>query len=144
MRAAGLTALLSHWRRHPVQLSMLLMGLALATALWSGVQAINAEARASYDRAAALLGQDRLERIVAADGGTLSQTVFVDLRRAGWLVSPVVEGRIEVQGRAVGAGAAHLDVGREPLAVGTHRQVFDQSLDSDKSFGLGNRALDGR
>ena len=46
----GLTALLSHWRRRPVQLAMLLLGLSLATALWSGVQAINTEARASYDR----------------------------------------------------------------------------------------------
>ncbi|TJW23729.1 MAG: ABC transporter permease, partial [Mesorhizobium sp.] len=51
----GLTALLSHWRRRPVQLAMLLLGLSLATALWSAVQAINGEARASYDRAAAIL-----------------------------------------------------------------------------------------
>ena len=54
MWRAGLTALLSHWRRHPFQLAMLLLGLSLATALWSGVQAINAEARAAYDRALAL------------------------------------------------------------------------------------------
>ena len=40
----GLSALLSHWGRHPFQLAMLLVGLSLATALWSGVQAINAEA----------------------------------------------------------------------------------------------------
>lgn len=124
MWAAGLTALLSHWRRHPVQLSMLLMGLALATALWSGVQAINAEARASYDRAAALLGQDRLERIVAADGGTLAQTVFVDLRRAGWLVSPVVEGRIDRLGLRL--------IGIEPLTLPREAAVTD--LDAGEDF----------
>jgi len=89
---AGLTALLSHWLRHPLQLAMLMLGLALATALWSGVQAINAEARASYDRAAAVLGQNRLERIVAEEGGPLAQDLYVALRRAGWKVSPVVEG----------------------------------------------------
>ncbi|MCP4822412.1 MAG: hypothetical protein GY883_24775, partial [Shimia sp.] len=50
-------ATLSHWRRRPGQLLTLVIGLALATALWSGVQAINAEARASYDRAAQSLGQ---------------------------------------------------------------------------------------
>ena len=49
---AGLSALLSHWLRHPVQLAMLMLGLALATALWSGVQAINAEARASLQQSA--------------------------------------------------------------------------------------------
>ena len=47
MMRAGLSALLSHWRRRPFQLLTLVLGLALATALWSGVQAINAEARAS-------------------------------------------------------------------------------------------------
>jgi hypothetical protein len=60
MTAAALSALLAHWRRHPVQLAMLLAGLALATALWSGVQALNAEARAAYDRAGALLGEAEL------------------------------------------------------------------------------------
>jgi putative ABC transport system permease protein len=39
--------LLSHWKRHPGQLATLLLGLGLATALWSGVQAINEEARQS-------------------------------------------------------------------------------------------------
>jgi putative ABC transport system permease protein len=90
----GLTALLSHWLRHPLQLAMLMLGLALATALWSGVQAINAEARASYDRAAAVLGQNRLDRIEAGDGGPIAQGLYVALRRAGWKVSPVVEGRV--------------------------------------------------
>ena len=50
-----LRALLSHWWRNPVQLFAYLAGLALATALWSGVQAINSEARASYDAAAKTL-----------------------------------------------------------------------------------------
>ncbi len=59
---AVLAALLGHWRRHPVELATLLVGLAVATALWSGVQALNAEARASYARAAALLGGDRARR----------------------------------------------------------------------------------
>ena len=40
-------ALASHWRAHRLQLATLLVGLALATGLWSAVQAINAEARAS-------------------------------------------------------------------------------------------------
>ena len=62
---AGLAALLSHWARHRVQAALLLLGLALATALWTGVQAINAEAQASYDAAASALSQDRLPRLVA-------------------------------------------------------------------------------
>jgi putative ABC transport system permease protein len=91
MMRAGLAALLSHWRRHPLQLAMLLSGLALATALWSGVQAINAEARAAYAQAAGTLGQDRLARLVGKDGEDLEQSLYVALRRQGWAVSPVID-----------------------------------------------------
>lgn len=97
MTRAGLAALLAHWRRHPVQLVTLLVGLALATALWSGVQAINAEARASYDRAAGQLGQGALDRLVSPEGVRLED--FAELRRAGYAVTPLIEGRIEVGGR---------------------------------------------
>lgn len=101
MMAAGLHALLSHWRRRPGQLATLILGLALATALWSGVQAINAEARASYDRAAAALGETRHAQLLPAMGETLPQDRYVALRRAGWLVSPVIDGRIEAAGSSV-------------------------------------------
>jgi putative ABC transport system permease protein len=92
--------LLSHWRRHPMQLATLLIGLISATALWSGVQALNQQARVSYDRAAAALGGTRTAMLVARDGAPFAQKLFVDLRRAGWPVSPVVEGRIQIGGRS--------------------------------------------
>jgi len=101
MIALGLATLVSHWRRHPLQLAMLLVGLSLATALWSGVQAINAEARASYDRAAAMLGQDRFDQLVPAAGGTVPQDAYLRLRRAGWNVSPVIEGDWRVGERRI-------------------------------------------
>ena len=63
-----LGALVSHWMRRPLQLAMLLAGLMLATALWSGVQAVNAEARASYATAADRLGTGALPRLEAAGG----------------------------------------------------------------------------
>jgi putative ABC transport system permease protein len=92
--------LLSHWRRHPMQLATLLIGLISATALWSGVQALNQEARSSYDRAAAAFGGARLPMLVSKNGTALSQQIFVDLRRAGWHVSPIVEGRVQIDGRS--------------------------------------------
>jgi putative ABC transport system permease protein len=66
--------------------------LALGTGLWSGVQAINAEARASYDAAAQTMGETRFAQITARDGGPIPLETYVALRRAGWNVSPVVEG----------------------------------------------------
>jgi putative ABC transport system permease protein len=95
-----LATLLSHWRRHPMQLATLLIGLISATALWSGVQALNQQARNSYDRAAAMFGGTRTAMLVSKDGKAFPQQLFVDLRRAGWPVSPVVEGRIQIGGRS--------------------------------------------
>ncbi|TDK45047.1 ABC transporter permease [Antarcticimicrobium luteum] len=92
MIAAALQALGSHWRRHPLQLATLLAGLALATALWSAVQAINAEARASYARAATQIGAGGLD-VLEAPGGPIPLARYVELRRAGWQLSPVLEGR---------------------------------------------------
>jgi putative ABC transport system permease protein len=95
-----LAVLLSHWRRHPMQFATLLIGLICATALWSGVQALNQQARDSYDRAAATFGGARTATLVGHDGKAFSQALFVDLRRAGWPVSPVLEGRIQLNGRS--------------------------------------------
>ncbi|MBB5720595.1 putative ABC transport system permease protein [Loktanella ponticola] len=77
-----------------MQLFTLLAGLALATALWSGVQAVNTEARASYDSAAATLGEAGYDQLVSGDDQPISLETYVALRRAGWLVSPVIEGQI--------------------------------------------------
>jgi putative ABC transport system permease protein len=95
-----LAVLLSHWRRHPMQLATLLIGLISATALWSGVQALNQQARLSYDRAAATFGGARTAMLAGREGATFPQQLFVDLRRAGWPVSPVLEGRIQIGGRS--------------------------------------------
>ncbi len=118
MWRAGLTALLSHWRRHPFQLAMLLLGLSLATALWSGVQAINAEARASYARAAVGLGQDGLQRLVSGDGADIPVATYAALRRMGWQVSPVVEGHL-AQGdlRLIGIEPLTRPKGAQPIDI---------------------------
>jgi putative ABC transport system permease protein len=96
-----LKVLLSHWRRHPMQLATLLVGLISATALWSGVQALNQQARLSYDRAAATFGGTRTAMLVGHEAATFPQQLFVDLRRAGWPVSPVLEGRVQIGGRSL-------------------------------------------
>ncbi len=116
MIRAALAALLAHWRRNPLQFLTLFGGLALATALWTGVQAINSEARASYAAAAATLGEGQLSQLVAADGGDLPEATFVALRRAGWLVSPVAEGRLGDGVRLVGIDPLTAPAGMVALA----------------------------
>ncbi|KMW56480.1 AttF component of AttEFGH ABC transport system [Candidatus Rhodobacter oscarellae] len=79
-----------------MQLLTMVIGLALATALWSGVQAINAEARASYDQAARALGETQFTQLIPEEGNTIPTETFVALRRAGVLVSPLLEGRLQL------------------------------------------------
>lgn len=92
MRRAAFAALFSHWRHRPLQLVTLILGITLATALWSGVQAINAEARASYARAASALEQNSLPQLLARDGNPIPVATYAKIRRAGWNVSPIIEG----------------------------------------------------
>lgn len=124
-----LKVLLSHWRRHPMQLATLLIGLVSATALWSGVQALNQQARLSYDRAAATFGGARTATLVGRDSSAFPQQLFVDLRRAGWPVSPVLEGRIQIGGRSfrlLGIEPVTLpaEVGNTPTIGRTDLQAF--------------------
>lgn len=82
-----------------MQLATLLIGLISATALWSGVQGLNQQARTAYDRAAATFGGARTTVLVSKDSATFPQALFIDLRRAGWPVSPMLEGRVQIDGR---------------------------------------------
>ncbi|MBI1394284.1 MAG: FtsX-like permease family protein [Alphaproteobacteria bacterium] len=95
-----LATLLSHWRRSPWQAALLITGLASATALLSGVLALNHHARINYDVAARQIGGVALGRLEAPSSAPFSQAAFADLRRRGARVSPVVEGRISIDGSA--------------------------------------------
>ncbi len=87
-------SLFSHWRRHKLQFLTLLIGLASATALWTAVQALNTHARASYDRSAATVAALDRPSLVSRDRSPFDQAAFASLRRAGVLVTPIVEGRL--------------------------------------------------
>jgi putative ABC transport system permease protein len=76
-----------------MQLATLLIGLISATALWSGVQALNQQAR-NPTTARPRCSAARAPRCWCERRQAFAQQLFVDLRRAGWPVSPVVEGRI--------------------------------------------------
>lgn len=122
-------ALLSHWWRHPVQGISIVVGLWLATALWTGVQALNAQARADYDRAAATLTGPAQAQMVAGQGGAIAQADYVALRRAGWSVSPVLEGRLRLAG-ADGEPLSLQVVGIEPLTLPEGTAVAGQAAAS--------------
>lgn len=110
----SLQALLSHWRRHPLQCFSIFTGLWLATALWAGVQALNTQARADYARASAVLGGVAQAYWAPRQGPHIGQAVYVALRREGWPVSPLLEGRLNL----VGDAALNVRlIGIEPLTL---------------------------
>lgn len=107
----ALRALVSHWRKRPLQLIGVITGLWLATALMSGVQALNGQARQSYASADRLLGGALHYSLMPVDGQAFSQQAFVDLRRQGLPVSPMVDGQVKFQ------NASLRILGVEPLSL---------------------------
>ncbi len=125
----ALLALLSHWRRHRVQCFSIFTGLWLATALLTGVQALNSQARSDYARASAVLTGPLQAQLIARNGERFDQALYVQLRRQGWAVSPVLEGRLRLPGEP--ARSVRL-IGIEPLSLppassiaGVQVQAFD-------------------
>ncbi|MFO1126204.1 MAG: ABC transporter permease [Methylocystis sp.] len=112
-----LAALSSHWRRRPGNFVTLLAGLAIATALWSGVQALNAQARNSYDAATAAISGGGGRMLLSARGGLFDQDLFVKLRRAGVEVSPVLEGASRIGDKNIRI------VGVEPVSLPRHSPI---------------------
>lgn len=101
MNQTALTVLLSHWRKHPFQLIMLLIGLFLASGLWTGVEAVNTEARASYALAEAALSPPRFASIVSAKTRTIPVDTYSKLQTSGWRTSPIFEERVRLGDRYI-------------------------------------------
>ncbi|MFP5424664.1 MAG: FtsX-like permease family protein [Gammaproteobacteria bacterium] len=127
--AIALQALLSHWRRHWLQCFSIFTGLWLATALWTGVQALNSQARADYARASAVLAGPAQAQLVPRRGERLEQSLYVQLRQLGWQVTPVLEGRLRL---AADMPLSVRLIGIEPLSLpaatvvaGVQAEAFD-------------------
>ena len=91
-----LTAILSHWKRKPLQLFLILIGLTTATSLWSSVHLINVEAKKSYVNANKLVNASSERTLLPKKGKFFTDTHYAYLRRAGWNVTPRLQGKIPV------------------------------------------------
>ncbi|WP_328190013.1 ABC transporter permease [Marinobacter sp. OP 3.4] len=94
-------AVLSHYRRHPLQLLALWLILTLATALWSGVWTLTGQARDSMQAGEAQLSGG--QQLAPEDGSPVTVDDFVSLRRQGLCVIPWLEvAPTDARGRVVG------------------------------------------
>lgn len=114
------SALFSHYRRHPLQLLALALMIMLATMLWTGVNHLTTQARASLGQSEqAVAARSQVERV---DGQALTVADFVTLRRAGLCVMPWLE--VERPGQA-----GRL-VGVDPLAAGCFARATPSTDDN--------------
>ena len=77
--------ILTHWKRKPLQLLLILVGLSTATALWATVHLINVGAQKSFNEAQQLLNQISKESIQSINGDFFSEDFFVALI-SGWSI----------------------------------------------------------
>ena len=91
----SLLSISRHWLRKPLQFFFLIMGLSLATALWSSIQLLNSHAKNSYKDAVNLVTTSEVEILVSRQATKIPIKAFVDLRRAGWSVTPILTGELK-------------------------------------------------
>eukprot|EP00913_Durusdinium_trenchii_P004200 g3892.t1 len=97
--------------------------------------AINAEARASYGRAAAILEQSDLPQLIAEGGSGIPTETYVRLRRAGYDVSPVIEGDYRF-------GTTRLRlIGVDPLTMPAEERALPVTDASDLAAFVGGKGL---
>ncbi|RYU71178.1 FtsX-like permease family protein [Aliivibrio finisterrensis] len=78
-------ALLGHYRRHPLQIFLVWLGLTLGVSLLVGVLAINHHAKMSYNEGEKLFSNPFPNRIRAIQDNTaIPQAFYINLRRAGY------------------------------------------------------------
>ncbi|MDX1554948.1 MAG: hypothetical protein R3212_02885, partial [Xanthomonadales bacterium] len=111
-----LTAMLRHYRRHPLQAVFLVTGITVANVLLVGTLLINAQARSSYDEGEQVLRAGPVGFIRPADGSrTLDEREYIRLRRAGHVgLLPVLTRTLRTEDRAL----VEL-LGLDPLALGS-------------------------
>ena len=83
-----------HWFRKPLQLIFLLLGVSLATTLWSSIQLLNSEAKKSYENAVTIISSNQSQLIVSVNNDLIPFENFAKLRRNEWLVTPIIEGKL--------------------------------------------------
>ena len=95
MNFISLFAIMSHWKRKPLQLLLIVLGLTSSTALWTGIQAINAEAKKSYAQATSIIESESTLSIVPKVGDYFDENHFSHLRKLGWPITPIIEGNLK-------------------------------------------------
>ncbi len=107
-------AMLSHYRRHPMQLGSLAMMIMVATVLWTGVAELTSQAERSLEMSESAVSVR--QQVVRHDGQPVTVEDFVVLRRAGYCVAPWVEAPASAVSDPASRASGQV-IGIDPLAM---------------------------
>ena len=124
----SLKSSMKHWLRKPLQFFFLLVGLSLATALWSSIQLLNSQAKNSYESAIKILATNEPEIILPKENRLIAIESFAMLRKAGWLVTPVLEGNLSQQ-------SSITIIGLDPFTMSEANGPLDELFKDTENLG---------
>lgn len=134
-----LRASAGHLSRHPWQLALAVLGVALGVAVVVGIDLVRVSARSAFAAAVTAVTGTATHSVLGSSG-TLAEHVYVDLRRQypELPMAPIVESTVRLR-TTTGIVAARL-IGIDPFAEATLRRDW-QSRDEALALAAGSRLV---
>ena len=120
-----LKVIVANWKKTKGQLIFTILGIAIASTLWSSVDIVNNQTIKAQKRAIDLLQTAFKPIIIDRELSYVSQNDYIQLRQDGWLVNPVIRAPLENSNVTI--------VGIDLLADG--KKILPSS---EKNFANGN------
>ena len=90
-----LKVIVANWKKTKGQLIFTILGIAIASTLWSSVDIVNNQTIKAQKRAIDLLQTAFKPIIIDRELSYVSQNDYIQLRQDGWLVNPVIRAPLE-------------------------------------------------
>ena len=87
-----LKVILANWKKTKGQLIFTILGIAIASTLWSSIDIVNNQTIKAQKRSIELLQSAFKPIIIDKELPYVSEADFVKLRLNGWLINPVIKG----------------------------------------------------
>ena len=128
----------ANWKKAKVQLIFTILGIAIASTLWSSIDIVNNQTIKAQKRSIDLLQAAFKPIIIDKELPYVNQTDYIQLRLDGWLVNPVIRetlknSNITILGIDILADRKKILSGQTNIATGTLFEML--ANDNDFLFG---------